>query len=222
VGDEPPRWPRGDMSGGADMERHKGLEWALVVGAPLSLAIVEIFHPHPHDLLRLDVRTWLAVHYAQIALFPLAALAVAWWARGQSGSAAALCRVAMFVFGASWTAWDAVAGVATGILVGAANGSNAPEAWRATLDALWSHPVMGGGVSLFAVGGSVALSVGALAAGAVLRRGGHSWGPIALLAISSFGIALFKTHAWPGGPLTFGGIAAAHAWLLWERGRRVS
>jgi hypothetical protein len=40
-----------------------------------------------------------------------------------------------------------------------------------------------------------------------------------LLAASSFGIAIFATHAWPGGPLTFGGLALAGGWLLWERGR---
>jgi hypothetical protein len=38
-----------------------------------------------------------------------------------------------------------------------------------------------------------------------------------LLAASSFGIAIFATHAWPGGPLTFGGLALAGGWLLWER-----
>ena len=80
--------------------------------------------------------------------------------------------------------------------------------------------VMGGGrASLLAVMGSVALSVGAVAAGVVLRRSGHSWGPIAVLVICSFGIAVFRTHAWPGGPLTFGGIAVAGAWVLWERSR---
>jgi hypothetical protein len=43
---------------------------------------------------------------------------------------------------------------------------------------------------------------------------------VALLALSSFGIPIFKTHAWPGGPLTFGGFAVAAAWLQWERARR--
>jgi hypothetical protein len=84
-------------------------EALLVVGAPLLLAVVEIIHPQPHDLMKLDVQTWLVVHYAQIALFPLIALTVAWWVRGQPGIAAAVCRVALFVFGATWTAWDAVA-----------------------------------------------------------------------------------------------------------------
>jgi hypothetical protein len=30
-----------------------------VVGAPLALAIVELFHPHPHELLLIDVRRWM-------------------------------------------------------------------------------------------------------------------------------------------------------------------
>jgi hypothetical protein len=51
-------------------------------------------------------------------------------------------------------------------------------------------------------------------------RPGGSWAPVALLALSSFGIPIFKTHAWPGGPLTFGGFAVAAAWLQWERARR--
>jgi hypothetical protein len=54
------------------------IESSLIMGAPLLLALVELLHPQPHDLLKLDVRMWLAVHYAQIALFPLAALAIAW------------------------------------------------------------------------------------------------------------------------------------------------
>jgi hypothetical protein len=64
---------------------------ALSVGVPLVLAVVELFHPHPADLLSLDVGTWLAVHYAQIVLFPLAALAVTALVRNHAGIAAATC-----------------------------------------------------------------------------------------------------------------------------------
>src|SRR4030095_8201870 len=92
-------------------------EMLLCVGAPLLLAIVEIFHPHPHDLLKLDLRAWLFVHYSQILLFPLAALAVAMLVRTQTGAAAMICRVAMFVFGVTYVAFDTVAGLVTGILV---------------------------------------------------------------------------------------------------------
>jgi hypothetical protein len=197
-------------------------ETALVVGAPLLLAVVELFHPHPHDLLDLDVHTWLVVHYAQIPLFALSALAIATLVRGQAGLAASLCRVAMFVFAVSYTAFDTAAGVVTGILVNAAHKSGTPDAWRAPIDAIWTHSIVGGSplvpAPFLAVLGAVALSVGAVAAGIALKRAGSSWGPVVLLAISSFGISIFKTHAWPGGPLTFGGIAVAAGWLLWERG----
>ncbi len=197
---------------------YASIESSLIIGAPMLLALVELLHPQPHDLLNLDVRKWLAVHYAQIALFPLSALAMAWLIRGRRGIIAAISRVALFVFGIGWTAWDSVAGVGTGILVSAARKSGTPDAWRAPIDAIWLHPIMGGTPApFFAVLGSVALSVGAVATAIVLKRNGQSWGPVVLLGLSSFGIAIFKTHAWPGGPLTFGGIAIASAWLVWGR-----
>ncbi len=196
----------------------------LIVGSPLILAIVEVFHPHPHDLLSLDVNRWLAIHYAQIPLFPLSSLAVALLVRGRAGIAATLCRVATFAFAVIFTAFDTAAGVVTGILVKAAHASGTPDAWRAPIDAVWMHPIFGGSPQmpappLLAVLGSVALSFGTVTAAVSLKRSGCSWAPAVLLAVSGFGLGIFKTHAWPGGPLTFGGIAVAGAWLLWERAR---
>jgi hypothetical protein len=193
----------------------------LIAGAPFLLALVELFHPHPHDLLKLDVPRWLAVHYAQIPLFPLAAIAIAALVAGRTGVAAWICRIAMFVFAASYVAFDTAAGVVTGILSGAAQQSADPAAWRPPIEAVWTHPVMGGSpltsFPLLAGLGSIALSIGAVAAAVELKRVGHSWPPVVLLAVSSFGISVFNTHAWPGGPLTFGGLAIAAWWLLSER-----
>ena len=195
-------------------------EIAISIGAPLVLAIVEIFHPHPHDLLKIDLGPWLFVHYAQIPLFPLAALGVSILVRRQTGIAAMLCRVALFVFGVTYIAFDTAAGLATGILLKAAHASGTPEAWLPAIDAVWLHPIVGGAPApLLAILGSVALSIGAMSAAVCLKRTGSSWIPVLLLVISSFGIAIFKTHAWPGGPLTFGGIAIANAWLIFERQR---
>jgi hypothetical protein len=130
----------------------------------------------------------------------------------------------MFIFAVSYVAFDTAAGVVTGILVKAAHASGAPDTWRAPIDAVWAHPIVGGSpltpAPILAVLGSVALSVGAIAAAISLKRSGSPWAPVLLLAISSFGIAIFKTHAWPGGPLTFGGIAVASGWLLWGRAHR--
>jgi hypothetical protein len=193
---------------------------AFIPASLFALAGVELFHPHPHDLMQLDVNVWLAVHYAQIPLFALAALALAMLVRGLPGIAPGVCRVALFVFATSYIAFDTAAGVVTGILVSSARASGSQDAWRAAIDAVWTHPVVGAAPSvalpLLAVLGSVALSVGAVAAAVALRASGRSWPPLILLVAASFCIAIFRTHAWPGGPLTFGGMGIASVWLLRE------
>jgi hypothetical protein len=199
------------------------LERVLVVGAPLALAVLEMFHPHPHDVFDLDLQTWLVVHYLQLPLMPLAALAMTVLVRGRSGFAAAMCRVGMFVFAVSYTAFDTAAGIVTGVLVKAAQATGTPEAWRAPVMEVWTHPIIGGApgtVPLLAVLGAVAWLLGALGAAVAVRRAGGSWPPVVLLVVSALGLVVFKTHAWPGGPVTFGSLAAAAAWLRWERAVR--
>jgi hypothetical protein len=71
-----------------------------------------------------------------------------------------------------------------------------------------------------AVLGGVAWLVGGLAAAVAVRRAGGSWTAVVLLVVSALGLVVFRTHAWPGGPATFGSLAAAAAWLQWERAAR--
>ncbi|UGB39441.1 hypothetical protein [Frateuria soli] len=197
---------------------------AMVVAAPLVLAILEIFHPHPHDLFDLDVQRWMLVHYAQIPLFPLAALSVAMLVRDRSDWAAWLCKAGMFVFAVAFTSFDTAAGLVIGLLVKGAQASGDPEAWRDMIDALWFDPVLGGrgftDAPLMGLIGRLSLSFGAVAGAISLKRAGHGWTPVLLLAIASFGINVFKSHSWPGGPLTFGGMALAAGWIRWESLRR--
>ncbi|HEX5306016.1 MAG TPA: hypothetical protein VFW82_08025 [Dyella sp.] len=199
---------------------------AKVIAAPLALAVLEMFHPHPTDLLILDVRPWMLVHYAQIPLFALSALAVTALVRSHIDIAATVARIAMFVFALSFVAFDTVAGVAVGILVDSAQASGSPEAWRGAIDALWTHPIMGGmrldGDPSLAVLGRVSLAIGTIAAAVSLKRSGSSWAPAGLLAISSLGINLLHSHSWPGGPLTFGGIALAAGWVQYEAATRAA
>ena len=186
------------------------------VGAPLSLAIVELFHPHPHDLLHVELQRWMAVHYAQIVLFPLAALAECELVAGIAGPAAALCRSAMFVFAISYVAFDTAAGVVTGVLVQAAHAGGTPEAWRPPIQAIWNHPIIGGaseGVPALAVIGTMAWLVGTMAAAVACRRAKRSWFVTGALLVSAFGLFVFRTHAWPGGPITFGALAVAAAMI---------
>jgi hypothetical protein len=193
---------------------------AEVVAAPLLLAIVEIFHPHPRDLLQLDVARWMFVHYAQIPLFPLSALSMVMLLRDCPGWDAWLCKAGMFVFAVAFTSFDTAAGLVIGQLVQRALASADPEAWRGMIQALWFDPVLGGqGLSdppLMGRIGRLSLSFGAVAGAIALKRAGHGWWPVLLLAIASFGIGVFKSHSWPGGPLTFGGMALAAGWIRWE------
>jgi hypothetical protein len=147
-----------------------------IIMAPAILGTIEVFHPHPHDLLEVDVTTWLIVHYAQILLFPLAALALVMLVRECHNVAAAICRIALFVFAASYIAFDTAAGVVTGILVAAARASGAMAPWRPAIDAIWTHPIVGGtGSPLLGVLGAVALSIGTVAAAVSMKRTGASW-----------------------------------------------
>jgi hypothetical protein len=196
---------------------------AAVALAPLALAVLELFHPHPDDLMAVDVPRWLLVHYAQIPLFALSACAVAALLRHQRGAIAWLSRIALLVFACSFIAFDTAAGVVTGLLVSAARESGHPDSWRPALDAVWLDPIVGGmrqpqSLSLSSLG-AFALALGTTAAAMALYRAGRSLWPALLLAGSGFGIIVFHTHAWPGGPLTFGGIALASAWLEWEAAR---
>ena len=196
----------------------------LAAGAPLMLAGVELFHPHPHDVFDVDLTRWMAVHYAQIALFPLAAWSQAVLVEEQPGYAPAICQLAMFVFAISYVAFDTSAGVVTGLLVRAARLTNSPEIWRAPVLAIWTHPVMGGnsdGTPALVIIGTMAWLIGTLCCAWAVRRAGHSWRPVAFLIVSAFGLFVFRTHAWPGGPVTFGSLALA-AWLVERERRRFS
>ena len=118
----------------------------------------------------------------------------------------------------SWVAFDTAAGVTTGILLEAARASGTPEVWRAPVMAVWNHPIVGAGASpgsapLLAVTGTFAWLIACLAAGFTLRRAGSSWPPVLLLAISAVAFGVFRTHAAPGGPIAFGALAAAAAWI---------
>ena len=195
--------------------KNNSLTVALTVGAPLTLAVLELFHPIPHDLFHVNLQRWMLVHYLQIFLFPLSALAVLVLLHGLLGWPVILCRVAMFVFAVTYVAFDTAAGVVTGLLLLAAQASGVPDNWRAPILTVWMHPIVGGSgpFPVLAATGSIAWTLGILSAAFALRRVGISWIPVLLLVVSSLGMFIFKTHAWPGGPLSFGSLAASAAWL---------
>ena len=204
-----------------DLTRFQGSsrlrETVVVAAAPAALAVLEIFHPHPRNWLSLDVQTWMIVHYVQVPLFALCALAVARLVRPQADMEALLCRVALFVFALCFVVFDTAAGLVVGSLVEAAHASGSPGAWQAPIEAVWTHPILGGtSRPVLALVGRLALSVGTVSAAVSLYRSGRPWMPVILLALSGCVMYVFPGHSWPGGPLTFGAMAVAVAWLQWS------
>jgi hypothetical protein len=179
-----------------------------------------MFHPRVHDLFAVDMTRWLLVHYLQIPLFLLVALSVCWLVRDERGVAAQLCRLAMLVFASTFLAFDTAAGVVVGELIDMARSSGTIDQWRAPIMALWHHPIVGGSgtpAPLLASLGKMSWLIGCTAAGIVVRARGASLFVVALLVTSGLGLYVFMTHAWPGGPVTFGALGLA---ALLQRRRR--
>jgi hypothetical protein len=82
---------------------------------PLALALLELTHPHfPTEA---NAGWWVAIHVVQLPLFGLFALGVLLLLDGAHGIAATVSRIGLGVFVVFYTALDATAGVAAGILL---------------------------------------------------------------------------------------------------------
>jgi len=153
------------------MER---LVWRRVVllGSPLALAILEIFHPHPAGVAgAVEQGGWFMwFHIIQVPLIGLIALAVYLLTEGMEGRAAMVSRWAIGVFAVFFSAYDAAAGIATGFALRNAQGLPA-GAQQAIHEAVIDMP----GLSLIfglSIVGTGAWVVALIAAAIALRRAG--------------------------------------------------
>ena len=95
--------------------------------APLLWAVLILFHPMPGGDSTLDgiddvVDRWLIVHVGQLILTPLLFLAVWRLLDGLTSTAATISRCGLVVWTVFFSAYDAVQGIATGLLVRHADG----------------------------------------------------------------------------------------------------
>jgi hypothetical protein len=108
-----------------------------------------------------------------------------------------------------FSAYDAAAGIATGFVLGKAQGLSA-EDQAAIYNAAIDMP----GLSLIfvlAVVGTAGWVVAMIAAAVALRRGGASRAPFVLLILA--GVFLMGGHPFPFGTLAFGCFFLAACWL---------
>jgi hypothetical protein len=148
---------------------------------------------HPTSLANEDVPTWMTVHIAQLVFAPIVALGILALLKGIEAPAATLSRGAVLLWAAWFSAYDAVAGIATGLL----NGGDAEAAG----ESLFEHGLVTG---LGWVAPGMWL-LGVISAGLALRA---SRAPT-VTYVALFGSALVFTHAGPPAAIGFAALAVA-------------
>jgi hypothetical protein len=104
------------------------LRRVVLLGAPLALALLEIFHPERPNSANETVEqgVWFMwFHFIQVPLIGLIALAVYLLTDGLEGRAASVSRWAVGVFAVFFSAYDAAAGICTGYALRNARGVSA-------------------------------------------------------------------------------------------------
>jgi hypothetical protein len=197
------------------------LRRVVLLGAPLALALLEIFHPERPSSASEAVEQggwFMWFHFIQLPLIGLIALAVYLLTDGLEGRAVSVSRWAIGVFAVFFSAYDAAAGIATGYALRNAQGLSA-GAQEAIYEAVKDMPVLSLIFGLSIVG-TLAWVVALIAAAMALRRAGASRVPFILLILA--GVFLMGGHPYPAGTLAFGSFFLATAWLELAQGRLTS
>jgi hypothetical protein len=164
-----------------------------VVVAAVCIAWVVVALIHPTSLTDDDIPTWMVVHIAQLVFAAIIALGILALLKGIEGPAVTVARGAAVLWAAWFSAYDAIAGIATGILIG----GNA----RPAGEYLFAHELITG---LGWVAPGMWLLV-AISAGLALRA---SRAPT-VTYVALFASALVVTHAGPPAALGFAALAVA-------------
>ena len=174
--------------------------WALLA-APLLWLVPAALHPlgDPYAGIADETDRWLFVHIAQLVLTPFLGALVWMLLAGLESVAANVARAALVVWLVFFSAFDAVAGIATGVLSRHANSltGEEQEGVVSAIDFLFDDSVLaGGGFSILGNIGQGSWIVVAVAAAFALH--GARVPPAAVVAMSVS--VLFAAH---------GGIVAA-------------
>ena len=203
------------------MEFGLTLRRIILLGTPLLLTVLLIFHPSPYDDVAGELvpiaEWWIALHTIGFLLFALMGVAVWTLTAGLRDFVATLSRVAAVVFAVFYAAGDAIAGISTGILARSAEvGALGERAAVEAIETLWADPTKN---LLFDIG-RYAWIVALVTAAIALYRTGASRLPLVLLALSAYLVTF--DHAFPFGSLTFGTFFVIAAWLELAPGRAFS
>ena len=191
----------------------------LLAIAPLLWAVLILFHPMPGGDNSLDgiddvVDRWLIVHIGQLILTPLLFLSVWRLLDGLTSRAATISRCALVVWTVFFSAYDAVQGIATGLLVQHADGATEQHrnAIADALDYLVLDSRLAGDISAIQLVAGAAWLTVAIGAAIALHQARAGTAIIALTALS----VLFSMHM---APAAIGLLALTAAGAIRERQR---
>ncbi len=186
---------------------HGSGSWArFLVAVPLAWFVVAVVHPQGsgdvYKGLRDEVGLWIGVHLAQPVL-AIGLAAVVWMLlSGKRGIAAAVARFALPVWLVSFTVFDSIAGLASGLAIRHANAlDGAEQAGAASAAQYMLDNHFAGGISPVWFVQATAFVTVIVATALVLRSAGASRGLfVAMLA----GVL----HVFHAGPVSAVGLAA--------------
>jgi hypothetical protein len=121
----------------------------VLLAAPLLWLVPAMLHPvgDPYAGIAGETDRWLFVHLAQLALVPFLGALVWMLLAGLESAAARIARAALVAWVVFFSAFDAVAGIATGVLSRHANGlaGEEREGVIAAIDFLFDDSKLAGG-----------------------------------------------------------------------------
>ena len=185
---------------------HGWKKW-IVLGAPLLLGVLEIWHPVGQanktifESISPQADWWFTLHVLQLPLFGLVALAVVILVNKLKGPAVWLARIGMACFIVFYSAIDAIAGIASGLLIRSAQSLNSSgqDLVARQVNMMFLDPIVGGGTfSLVAVIGVLGWVIGVSAAAFALSRIGISGWSVFFFVMS--GLLFGISHTPPTGP----------------------
>jgi hypothetical protein len=168
----------------------------LLMAAPLLWLVPALLHPmgEPYAGIAGEANLWISVHVIQLVLTPFLAAGVWILLSGLQSRAAQVARAALVLWMVFFSAFDAAAGIATGVLTRHANSltGDEREGVVAAIDFLFDDSrLVGGGFSVLGNLGHLSWVVVAIAATVALYKAGAT----RLVVIATFLSVLFATHS---------------------------
>lgn len=182
---------------------------AFLFGTPILYLVLGLLHPVPDPELGDPTAVFIGLHIAQLALIGGMAYSIWLLVEGVEGRAAGVARALIIPYAITYSAFDAIAGIAMGTVVQEANALPAADQAAAgrLIDAIrvetWDAYLFYFGTAL--------IWFSAVLAVVLALRGRAPRGALVLIAL---GAAIFGTaHPQPTGPIGMGLFLAGVAWL---------